>query len=195
MTSPIPMFIPYQVLDKCLYLKNTITDPEGICIKINSSNIFNNWKELDLKDSACFNEKINHTSNLFFQEIYFEKTEDLKNKYILNSLSMSFSESVKKFASMFMLSSLDITGVKIFKESKPEKYDPRLVTSEKNLAILFLNDSLACAPIKLLQNGNTQDIVPQRGSMLVVPKGTSYNLGYLEDKVRIYCTYEFDLIQ
>ena len=109
MTSPIPMFIPYQVLDKCLYLKNTITDPEGICIKINSSNIFNNWKELDLKDSACFNEKINHTSNLFFQEIYFEKTEDLKNKYILNSLSMSFSESVKKFASMFMLSSLDIT--------------------------------------------------------------------------------------
>lgn len=192
MTSSIPMFIPKVVLNKSAYFENCITDPIGFLEKIKKENFLNEWQNCNPDSKDCFDIKLYHSrNNLYKKELDLKTQNDLKKDYIINSIKMAFLMSSELYCKAFGLVYNKSNSATIYRQDSSSIFDEYLKKEDEYLAILFLNDGEFYSSSILQEGVLRQQINPKAGSVLIVDKNTFYNVGYLLNQDRYYCTYKF----
>lgn len=192
MTSSIPMFIPDVFLNKSAYFQNCLTDVDGFLNKIKNNNLLNEWQNCNPESKDCFDIKLFHArNNLYSKEIYFENIKDVKKLYLLNSIKMAFWMSSDSFSQAFRLLNEKSYSAKLYRQDISSLFDNKPIKSENYTAILFLNENSNSTPTTVSDNGFKKEILPKKGSILIVSPGMDYEIGYFKDTDRYYATYNF----
>lgn len=192
MTSSIPMFTANVFLNKSAYFENCITDPDGFIEKIKTKDILDSWENCNPNSKDCFDVKLYHArNNLYSKNLIFENTNDLKKLYILNSIKMAFWLSSDSFSQAFGFKNNKNNTAKLYRQDVSSLFNNEFVKAKEYTAILFLNESSNSTPTTVFDNGIQKQIMPKKGSILLLSPDMYYDIGYFNDVDRYYVVYNF----
>jgi hypothetical protein len=194
MTSSIPMFKLNVILKDALYIENCITDPLGIIDKLEKESKYGKWINTNPDSNDCFDVKLNHAkNNLYYKTINLDNVDN-KKLYVYNSLKMAFDFASDIYSKAFNLNLKNDLSLKVYKQSNSAIFDKQFIESSGLTIILFLNDTLDANPTKIKYFEQSQDIIPKKGSIIVIPPKYSYDIGYFLNENRYYSLANLNLI-
>lgn len=194
MTSSIPMFSPHLILNNCLYVENCITDPQGIIQKIEKEDFYGSWQNTNPNSTDCFDVKLNHAkNNLYYKKINLNNKNN-KTLYLYNSFKMAFDFTSNIYSKTFKVNVKNNSDFDIYKQICSPMFDKTEIDSSGLTMILFLNDTLQTTPTIIKQFDHFKEIIPTKGSMLILPSNSQYNIGYFLNEDRYYSLITSELI-
>lgn len=193
MTSSIPMFGVSQVGPHSFIFNHSITDADGFVEKIKDSIKYSQWINVGIDQDQCMDAKVNHEkSNRYFNTILFNSTDNELPLYISNSIKMAFWSTSDLYSNAFGLKNNKSSKANLYRQEVSYIFDEDYQVSDGFTSILFLNESKTSSETFVIENGIKSQIVPNKGSVLIIPPGALYKIGHFSEGDQYYSVYNFN---